>query len=357
MLDPVNVRTLREFGTVFRDNANFGDHPDGVHGKHVLVTGGAGFIGSHLVERLLSEGESVIVIDDLSTGLKHNLKIAEANTRFQWIQRTVSSTPNLVELVAESSQVFHLAAAVGVERVVKSPVHTIETNLHESEVLFRAASRHRIPVLLTSTSEVYGRSPKQRFSETDDLVIGPPQIARWSYACSKLMDEFLALAHHQESGLPVKIVRLFNIVGPRQTGEHGMVLPRFIEAALKGQPLRVYGSGDQTRCFCHVEDCVEALIRLWRSSEALGQVVNVGGDDIVSIRHLADRVIRILNSASTIESISYEQVFRSGFEDMLHRQPNLARLKELTRFHPVQSIDHIIRDTANWIGNRAGFRP
>ena len=245
----------------------------------VLVTGGAGFIGGHLVERLVAAGESVVVIDDLSTGSPGNLAALADNPRLQFIQAKVSECQGLPALVAAASRVFHLAAAVGVERVVQSPVRTIETNLRETEVLFAAAAAAGTPVLFASTSEVYGRSPKSTFSENDDLVIGPPHVGRWSYACSKLMDEFLALAYHREKQVPVRIVRLFNIVGPRQSGQFGMVLPRFIQAALRHEPLRIFGDGTQTRCFCHVADTVEAILRLCAAADAVGEVFNVGNDE------------------------------------------------------------------------------
>ncbi|HWH68645.1 MAG TPA: NAD-dependent epimerase/dehydratase family protein, partial [Candidatus Sulfotelmatobacter sp.] len=242
--------------------------------RHILVTGGAGFIGSHLVERLLTEGKSVVIIDDLSTGNLENLSAVRAHPRLRFFQAKISACAELPELVAQAESIYHLAAAVGVELVVNSPIHVLQTNLHETEVLLEAAAPHRVPLLLTSTSEVYGKSQKPAFSEEDDLLIGPPHQSRWSYACSKLMDEFLALAYAQERGLPVVIVRLFNTVGPRQTGRYGMVLPRFIAAAKAGLPLKVYGDGQQTRCFCYVSDTVEALMRLQSCAAARGQVFN-----------------------------------------------------------------------------------
>ena len=228
----------------------------------ILITGGAGFIGSHLTERLLAEGQRVIVVDDFSTGSAANLKGVQANPRLRVVKSKVSQCAELPALMAEADYVFHLAAAVGVELVVQSPIRTIETNLHESEVILAAAAVRGVPVMFASTSEVYGKSAQPAFREDDDLLIGPPTLGRWSYACSKLMDEFLALAYLRERGLPVTIVRLFNTVGPRQTGQYGMVLPRFVAAAKAGQPIRVYGDGAQTRCFCHVMDTVEALLRL-----------------------------------------------------------------------------------------------
>src|SRR5689334_1505712 len=258
---------------------------------HILVTGGAGFIGSHLVERLLADGNAVVVVDDFSTGNRDNLRGVAGNTNLRVIESKISTCAELSELASRAKAIYHLAAAVGVELVVRSPIRVLETNLHETEVLLQAAAETGVPVLLTSTSEVYGKSQKPAFSEEDDLLIGPPHQARWSYACSKLMDEFLALAFAAEQGLPVVIARLFNTVGPRQTGRYGMVLPRFIAAAKAGGPLQVYGDGNQTRCFCYVSDTVEALVRLQNCPEARNQVFNIGGAEEVAINDLAKLVI------------------------------------------------------------------
>jgi len=314
--------------------------------KPVLVTGGAGFIGSHLVERLLAAGESVVVLDDLSTGRPSNLAAVAGNPRLRVLEGRVSGYGGLAELVSGCGFVFHLAAAVGVELVVNSPIRTIETNLREAEAILNAAGQGGVPVLFTSTSEVYGKSPKSVFREDDDLLIGPPTLGRWSYACSKLMDEFLAFAYMRERGLPMTIVRLFNVSGPRQTGQWGMVLPRFVEAAKTGQPLRVHGDGEQTRCFCHVADAVEALLRLRACEAARGEVVNVGNDVAITIRELAQRVIAELRSASVLETIPYEQAYAAGFEDMRHRRPDLAKLEQLTGFRPRRDLAEIIRDLA-----------
>ena len=314
--------------------------------KPVLVTGGAGFIGSHLTERLLADGASVVVIDDLSTGSLDNLRAVAGHPGLRMIESKVSGFTGLAELVAGCGFIFHLAAAVGVELVVNSPIRTIETNLRETEAVLAAAAPAGVPLLLASTSEVYGKSPKMVFSEDDDLLIGPPTLGRWSYACSKLMDEFLALAHMRERGLPVTIVRLFNTVGPRQTGRHGMVLPRFVDAAKAGRPLRVYGDGLQTRCFCHVADTVEALVRLRACDAARGEVVNVGHDEPVSIRELAARVIQTLGTGSAVEFVSYEQAYAAGFEDMRNRRPALEKLARLTGFRPERSLRQIIHEVA-----------
>ena len=314
--------------------------------KFIMVTGGAGFIGSHLVERLLADGKSVVVIDDCSTGSLENLRGFSTHPQLQIIQSKVSGCRDLIALAAQAEAIYHLAAAVGVELVVNSPIRTIETNLEETEVILKAASEHRVPILLTSTSEVYGKSQKAAFAEEDDLLIGPPHLGRWSYACSKLMDEFLALAYAREHGLPVVIARLFNTVGPRQTGSYGMVFPRFISAAKAGTPVRVYGDGSQTRCFCYVLDTVEALIRLQSSPAARGQVCNVGNTEEISIIALARLILQTLGSSSPIECIAYDQAYAPGFEDMLRRKPVIQKLINLTGFQPATPLAAIIMKTA-----------
>jgi UDP-glucose 4-epimerase len=314
-------------------------------GKHIVVTGGAGFIGSHLVERLLADGEKVAVIDDCSTGSLENLAHVRENASLRIFQTKISACNELAAILEEAKGIYHLAAAVGVELVLKQPIQTIQTNLHETEVILEEASRWRVPILLASTSEVYGKSQKEAFSEDDDLLIGPPHLSRWSYACSKLMDEFLALAFAKERGLPVIIARLFNTVGPRQTGRYGMVLPRFIEAAKAGKPLQVYGDGQQTRCFCYVDDTVEALVRLPNCPAAQGQVFNVGNDEEVTIRKLAELVIENLGSNSHIEDLSYETACGKGFEDMRRRKPVLAKLQRVTGFTPKTSLRDTIQRT------------
>lgn len=318
----------------------------------ILVTGGAGFIGSHLVERLLAEGESVVVLDDFSTGEQANLKAIAGHPRLRIISGRVSEQQDLVALVAECGFVFHLAAAVGVELVVNSPIRTIETNLNETEAILLAAAAEGVPLLLASTSEVYGKSSRPLFSESDDLLIGPPTLGRWGYACSKLMDEFLALAYWRERGLPVTVVRLFNTVGPRQSGRYGMVLPRFVAAALAGEPLRVYGDGGQSRCFCHVADTVEALRRLQQASDVHGEVVNVGNDQPVSIRELAERVKAQTGSTSFVELVPYDQAYAPGFEDMRQRRPALEKLERLTGFRPRRPLEMIITEIVDDLRSR-----
>jgi UDP-glucose 4-epimerase len=314
--------------------------------KHILVTGGAGFIGSHLVERLLAEGHSVTVIDDLSTGRLANLRKAQANPKLTVVQSKISDCPDLAGIVAKANAIYHLAAAVGVELVMTSGLKTIETNLRETQYILDAASASRTPILIASTSEVYGKSEKAAFSEEDDLLIGPPHLSRWSYACSKLMDEFLALAHAKEYGTPVVIARLFNTVGPRQTGQYGMVLPRFIQAARSGRPLQVFGDGRQTRCFCYVQDTVEALVRLQDCAGARGEVFNVGSSEEISITRLAETVIQILRSPSSVEYIPYDKAYAPGFQDMLRRRPVVEKLKRHIGFQPTTPLSEIIAVTA-----------
>ena len=313
---------------------------------HVLVTGGAGFIGSHLVERLLAAEQTVTVIDDFSTGNRANLFAVADHPRLRVIESKVSAYGDLDRLAQEAGFIFHLAAAVGVDLVVKSPIHTIQTNLRETEAVLEAACASGTPVLITSTSEVYGKSQKPEFSEADDLIIGPPHLGRWSYACSKLMDEFLAMAYAKEKELPITIVRLFNTVGPRQVGHYGMVLPRFIAAARRDEPLRVFGDGRQARCFCYVQDTIEALMRLRAAAAARDEVFNVGGTEEISIGDLAALVIRTLGSASKIAFVPYGEAYAPGFEDMQRRRPLVDKLFESTEFRPQTPLQKIIELTA-----------
>jgi UDP-glucose 4-epimerase len=315
--------------------------------RHILVTGGAGFIGSHLVERLLKDGKNVVVIDDLSTGSLQNLTPVKSNPRLKIIQLKISRCTELPKLAAKAEFIFHLAATVGVELVVKSALHVLESSFHETEILLRAAAKGRTPLLLTSTSEVYGKSAKAEFSEDDDLLIGPPGQSRWSYACSKLTDEFHALACAREKKLPVIIARLFNTVGPRQTGRYGMVLPRFIASAKKNEPLKVFGDGRQTRCFCLVNDVVEALVRLQTCEKGRGEIFNVGGTEEISMFELAKLVVKTLGSKSKIELIPYDQAYAPGFDDMRRRKPLVKKLERFVKFKPRTPLREIIRLTAN----------
>ena len=314
--------------------------------QHTLITGGAGFIGSHLTERLLKAGEKVVVIDDLSTGSLENLPKTKDKTRLRFIKSEVTSCEELDQIIAKSKYVYHLAAAVGVDFVMQSPIRTIETNLKSTEAILEAAAYNNTPILLPSSSEVYGKSSREAFAETDDLLIGPPTLGRWSYACSKLMDEFLALAFYNERQLPVTVVRLFNTVGPRQTGRYGMVLPRFIEAAKANEPIRVFGDGQQSRCFCHVQDTIESLIRLANCPNAPGNIFNIGSTEEVSILELANRIIKITGSKSEIKFVPYDLAYDSGFEDMQRRKPMINKLEKFTDFCPKTSLDDIIRSVA-----------
>ena len=323
----------------------------------VLVTGGAGFIGSHLVERLLNDGKSVVVIDDFSTGSRENLRAFEGNPRLRIIQSRVSDCAELPELAAQAEFIFHLAATVGVELVVKSALQVLEASFQETQMLLRAAVKNSTPLLLTSTSEVYGKSAKPAFAEDDNLLIGPPGQSRWSYACSKLTDEFLALAYARERHLPVVIARLFNTVGPRQTGRYGMVLPRFIAAAKNGETLKVFGDGTQSRCFCLVTDVVESLVRLQQCPAARGEIFNIGGTEEISMLELARLVVATLGSKSKIELIPYAQAYAPSsqgygvtsvpaFDDMRRRQPLVEKLERFVKFKPETPLREIIRLTA-----------
>ena len=307
-----------------------------------LITGGAGFIGSHLAERLLARGDEVIILDDLSTGSVENIRHLKGHERFQCVFDSIQNRMLLAELVDESDVVFHLAAAVGVRLIVESPVRTIETNVNGTQLVLEAACRKKKLVFTASTSEVYGKSERVPFHEDADLVLGPTSIGRWSYAASKALDEFLSVAYWKERKQPVVIARLFNTVGPRQTGRYGMVLPNFVRQALEGSPITVYGSGKQSRCFCDVSDSVEAILRLVGTSAAIGEVVNVGSDHEITIEGLARQVREQAKSESTIELIPYDQAYEPGFEDMPRRVPALEKLEGLTGFRPSIPLTAII---------------
>jgi UDP-glucose 4-epimerase len=311
--------------------------------QRVLITGGAGFIGSHLAEALVTEGKEVFVIDDLSTGSLANIVHLQGNPKFQFTRGSILSSDILEPLVDKVDFIYHLAAAVGVELVVRSPVYTVEDNVRGTETVLAAAAKRKVGLLITSTSEVYGKSDRDRFREDDDLLIGPPTFARWSYACSKLLDEFWALAYWREKKLPVFVVRLFNTVGSRQTGRYGMVVPRFVQAALHDEPIVIHGDGKQTRCFCHVTDVVRALAALPNQPRAVGQVYNVGSTEEVSILELARRVKRLTESRSELRLIPYEQAYAKGFEDMRRRVPSTDKLYQLMGWRPTKSLDEILR--------------
>jgi UDP-glucose 4-epimerase len=308
-----------------------------------LITGGAGFVGSHLAEALLERGGEVHVIDNLSTGSIENVEHLKGNSRFHYTIDTVLNEPVLAELVDRVDVVFHLAAAVGVRLIVESPVNTIETNVHGTEMVLKLANKKRKKVLLTSTSEVYGKADTVPFREDGDLVMGPTSKGRWSYACSKAIDEFLGLAYHKEKRLPVVVARLFNTVGPRQTGRYGMVIPNFVKQALLGNPLSVYGDGTQTRCFTYVTDVVGQLVALAEEPRAVGEVWNVGNDrEEVTILDLARRVVTRTASRSTVELVPYDRAYEEGFEDMHRRLPDLSKLRALTGYEPKVQLDEIL---------------
>jgi UDP-glucose 4-epimerase len=311
---------------------------------HWLITGGAGFIGSHLAEALIERGDQVTAIDDLSTGSAKNLAKIRSHPKFRLVVDTVANVPVLSELVDTSDIVVHLAAAVGVKLIVESPVRTIEINVHGTEVVLGAAAKKGRRVVLASTSEVYGKSQQIPFREDQDLVLGPSTKGRWSYAASKLIDEFLALAYWKEKKLPTTVIRFFNTVGPRQTGRYGMVIPTFVRQAISGQPITVFGSGEQSRCFCHVADVVRGLQALAVDDRAIGQVFNLGGDEEISISRLAERVKKLANSESPINRLSYDEAYEQGFEDMMRRVPDTAKATRLIGFKPDRTLDEIIRD-------------
>ena len=309
-----------------------------------LITGGAGFIGSHLAERLLRDGHAVLVLDDLSTGRYDNVAALDGHPGFELRVASVTDPVIVERCVTEAQAVFHLASAVGVRLVVDQPVKTIETIVTGTDVALRACARYRRPILITSTSEVYGKSEKIPFSESDDSVMGATTTRRWAYACAKALDEFLALAHWHEARLPVIVARLFNTVGPRQTGRYGMVIPRFVTQGLAGDPITVYGEGTQTRCFAHVADVVDALVRLMSHPAAIGQVFNVGNDHEITILELAQKVITATGGHSLIRLIPYSQAYTAGFEDMLRRVPNLSKIRALIGYEARHGLDEILRD-------------
>ncbi len=310
----------------------------------ILITGGAGFIGSHLSERLLSLGHAVTVLDDLSTGSADNVASMRDNKDFKLRVGSCLDEPLVIELVDQADYTFHLAAAVGVKLIVERPVHTIETNVRATEVVLSAAATKQKRVLIASTSEVYGKSEKVPFHEDDDISLGATCRSRWAYACSKALDEWLAFAYCTEKDVPATMVRFFNTVGPRQTGRYGMVLPNFVRQALKNEPITVYGDGKQARCFGHVFDAIEAIIRLMNSDNAVGRVFNVGSTEETTIEELAIRVRDAANSHSEIQFIPYEEAYAEGFEDMPRRIPDVNRLFETTGFKPERTLTEIIGD-------------
>jgi UDP-glucose 4-epimerase len=311
-----------------------------------LITGGAGFIGSHLAETLLAQDHAVTAVDNLSTGQYANVEPLARNPRFQFVYETVTNETVMDRLVSECDVIFHLAAAVGVELIIKDPVRTIETNLEGTDTVLRLARRYRKKILIASTSEVYGKSNAVPFQEDSDRVMGPTTKNRWSYAESKAIDEFLALAYHKQFDLPVVICRFFNTVGPRQTGTYGMVIPRFVKWALAGEPIRVYGSGDQSRCFCNVKDTVRAVIALAAEPKAIGEIYNVGSQEEITVADLARRVIARTGSSSELVFVPYDQAYEKGFEDMFRRVPSVEKIKAAIGWQPTISLDQTLDEVA-----------
>lgn len=313
-----------------------------------LITGGAGFIGSHLADQLLDQNHDVCIIDDLSTGSIVNIQHLRGRRRFRYVVDSVFNRPLMAELIDDADVIFHLAAAVGVRLIVESPVRTIETNVRGTEIVLEHAGKKKKLVVMFSTSEVYGKSNGDQFSETDDLVLGPTTKGRWSYAASKIIDEFLALAYWKERRVPVIIVRLFNTVGPRQTGRYGMVIPRFVDQALEGEGITVFGDGKQTRTFNHVLNAVWAIVKLIETPKAVGEIFNIGGTEEISIENLAYRVKELLKSSSPIIYVPYEEAYEEGFEDMRRRVPDIRKIQTLIGYQPRLTLDDIIRDVAEY---------
>lgn len=309
-----------------------------------LVTGGSGFVGSHLCERLLADGNHVLVLDNLSTGRYGNIAHLEGKPGFELRVGSVNDYALVEECVRECQAVYHLASAVGVRLIVDQPVLTIESIVNGTDNVLRASSRYRRRVLITSTSEVYGKSDKLPFREDGDSVIGATTTRRWAYACAKALDEFLGLAHWHETRLPVVIVRLFNTVGPRQTGQYGMVIPRFVHQALKGEPITVYGDGSQSRCFGHVQDIIGGIVGLMNHTESVGQVFNIGNDQETSILDLARRVLELTGSKSEIKIIPFSEAYPAGFEDMQRRIPDLSKIRKTIGYEPKRDLDQILND-------------
>jgi UDP-glucose 4-epimerase len=315
---------------------------------NMLITGGAGFIGSHLAEAMLKAGHRVIIVDDLSTGSLDNISHLRDRADLQFVRESVRNATTMTSLVDHCDVIYHLAAAVGVQLIVDRPVHTIETNIHGSEVMLNLANKFGRRIFVASTSEVYGKNTKVPFSESDDTTLGSTRVSRWSYACSKMVDEFLALAYHEQFGLPTVVCRFFNTVGPRQTGQYGMVVPRFVRWALAGKDIEIYGTGRQSRCFCNVADVVGALIRLTDCQEAVGEVINIGSPESVTIDGLADKVIELTGSKSRKRAISYEEAYGRPFDDMLMRQPDLSKVRRLIGYEPKYTLEQTLKQVIEY---------
>jgi len=315
---------------------------------NALITGGAGFIGSHLAERLVERGEHVTIIDDLSTGSVHNIRHLKGNPKFDYFLDTVTNQHLMAELIDAADIIYHLAAAVGVRLIVESPTHTMETNIRGTEVVLELAAKKKKRVLMTSTSEVYGKRNQVPFGEDDDLVLGPPDKGRWSYACSKAIDEFLAVAYWKEKRVPTVIARLFNVVGPRQTGRYGMVIPSLIKQALSGSDMTVYGDGTQSRCFTYISDAVSAVIALAEHPATNGEVYNIGSTEEISILTLARKIKELTSSKSRIVFVPYDQAYEQGFEDMMRRVPDLTKINQLIGYAPTTTLDEILLNTIRY---------
>jgi UDP-glucose 4-epimerase len=308
----------------------------------ILITGGAGFVGSFLAEQLHAAGHAVTVVDDLSTGSMDNLTALAGQDNFQFVEGSVLDVALMKEKIAKADKVYHLAAAVGVKLIVDEPVRTIETNIRATEIILKEVAEQKKPTLITSTSEVYGKSPKDLFNEEDDLVLGPTSRARWAYAASKIIDEFLALAYYQEQATPVKVVRLFNVIGPRQRGRYGMVVPRFVKQALSGEPMTVYGDGSQRRSFTYVGDVVPALVKLMDNDAVSGQIVNIGHRKDISILELANLVKKLTDSQSEIKLLSFEEAYNANFEDMQRRMPDISKINKLIGYEPTLELPQML---------------
>jgi UDP-glucose 4-epimerase len=329
-------------------------HASSRSSRTILVTGGAGFIGSHLSDALIAQGHKVLVIDDLSTGRLENIQHLIGNSRFHFARASVTDALVLDRLTSQSDLVIHLAAAVGVQLIVEHPVHTVETNVMGTEAVLKAALRYGCRTLIASTSEVYGKGARIPFGEEDDVLLGSTSRNRWAYAASKMVDEFLGLAYFSEYKLPVVLFRLFNTVGPRQTGHYGMVVPRFMQSALAGQPLRVYGDGTQSRCFCDVADVVRALIGLAFHEQSPGRVYNIGGSQETTILGLAEKVKGVAGSKSSIEMVPYSEAYAPGFEDMQRRVPNTSRIESLLGWKPEYTLDQTLARVRDWLQQSSG---
>ena len=309
----------------------------------VLITGGAGFIGSHLADTLLEAGHKVTILDNLSTGSLTNISHLKDNRDFSYHIDSVLNREIMEKLIMQSDQIFHLAAAVGVKYIIDNPLMSLKTNITGTENVLEFANKYKKKVLITSTSEIYGKSDKIPFSEEDDRILGSTHISRWSYSCAKAVDEFLALAYHREKKLPVVIVRCFNTVGPRQTGQYGMVIPKFVKNALLNHPIEVFGTGEQTRCFAHVADVVSGMIKLMATKEAEGQIFNIGSTESISIKDLALKVKEMTSSTSKIEIVKYEDAYEDGFEDMMNRKPDISKIQKFVDYEPKNNLDDILK--------------